>query len=477
MAGFSNRSIAKQILGNGGFGAVGQVTSFLGVIAYTQLMPQSILGSYFLLVAVLLITTSVCCNGVSNDITRRISKSATPGKELTIAGVFTVGVTVFTVILAVLIEPVLSAYIGNGFAGWLAILLPITIFAQLVQSVLEGEQKNTRVAALVTTKRIGMYTVGSGGVLSGFEPSIALVGGLIFGNILIIGSGITMIDVSPTGRPTVKELRQLLYRAANLTVVSLGNLGQEWVDTLLIGVFLTPDAVALYEVAWRLSAIGLLVTNPIVSVLYPRFAEAVEAKNHNEIPAYVQKALLYLSASMIALFAGAVALGPELVTVLYGGSYASAYVPLLVLLAGRLPYSFARITTVVSFSYDRDRGVTRASVVAGLFNAIINVFVIPLIGIVGAAVGSLLSFTVLAFLLFWQVADDVHYPSAPQLGSIIIAAGVMLIMVRLISNRLPATLPSLLGLVALGGTLFAALFVLLNSSVKSDMSTLLDVIR
>ncbi|WP_161972932.1 oligosaccharide flippase family protein [Halostella pelagica] len=452
---------------------VGQAASFLGVIAYTQLVAQSVLGSYFLLIAVLQITTSVGSNGVSTDLTRRISKSEIPAEELTTAVVFTLSVTSFIVVLAVLTESVLSTYIGNGFGRWLALLLPVTIFAQLARSVLQGEQKNTRAAALVAIKRVGTYTVGSGAVLAGLEPVVALVGGLLIAHLLVIGGGIAMMDVSPAGRPTAGDLRRLAGRAANLTAASLGNLGQEWIDTLLIGAFLTPDAVALYEVAWRLSAVGLLVTNPIVSVLYPRFAEAVQAENHDGIRAYVQKALFYLSAPMIALFVGAVALGPELVTVLYGAAYADAYVPLLVLLAGRLPYSFARITTVVSYSYDRDRGVTSASVAAGLLNAVVNALLIPIVGIVGAAVGCLLSFTVLALLLFRQVADRVRYPSVTEFAPSVFAAGVMLVAVRLVADRLPATLPSLLASVALGGALFATVFVLVSPGVKSDVSSLI----
>lgn len=471
MSVFSDRTIAKQILGNGGFGAVGQIASFLGVIAYTQLVAQSVLGSYFLLIAVLQITTFMSSRGISTDITRRISKSETPGEELTTAGVFTLGVSGLVVVLAVLTEPILSTYIGNGFSHWLAVLLPATIFALLTKSVLQGEQKNTRAAALVAIKRVGTYTIGSGAVLIGLEPAVALVGGLLFGHLLVIGGGIAMIDVSPMGRPTARDLHRLAGRAANLTAASLGNLGQEWTDTLLIGTFLTPDAVALYEIAWRLSAVGLLVTNPIVSVLYPRFAEAVGSENHDEIRAYVQKALSYLSGPMIALFAGAVALGPKLVTVLYGAAYAGAYVPLLVLLAGRLPYSFARITTVVSYSYDRDRGVTRVSVAAGVLNAVVNALLIPIIGIVGAAVGSLLSFTVLAIFLFRLVADRVRYPSATQFAPSVVAAGVMLVVVRLVTGRLPGSLLSLLGSVALGGALFAVVFVLVSPDVKSDIGS------
>ncbi|WP_277542852.1 lipopolysaccharide biosynthesis protein [Haloarcula laminariae] len=472
MSNFDPGSILKQLLGNSGFGALGQIASFVGVIAYTQLVPRSVLGSYFLLVAVLQIASFVGVTGVSTDITRRLNKEDTPGRTLSTATVFTLGVTVVLVIAAVIASPIIDSYVGNGFNRWLAVLLPVTVFALLSRSVLQGEQKNARAAGLVAAQRVTTYAVGSGSLLAGLAPAVALGGALFCGRLLVLVAGIVMVDVSLAGLPTVGDLRRLAGRALDLTAAGLGNLGQEWVDTFLIGVFLTPGAVALYEIAWRLSAVGLLVTNPVVSVLYPRFAAAVDAGNHGEIRAVVRTAVVYLSAPMLALFAGAVAVGPDLITVLYGRGYAGAYVPLVVLLAGRLPYSLYRLMTVLSYSYDRDRGVTRASLAAGLLNAVVNVLLIPLIGILGAAVASVVSFAVLAVLLFRLVADRMHYPSVGQSIPSVIAAAVMFVAVRLVGRVLPTTLLSVLATVVIGATLFTAVFVLVSPALRRDLMTL-----
>ncbi len=466
---FSNSKITKITLGTGGLEALGQLSSFAGVLAYTQLVPRDVLGSYFLLVAVAGVLAFVGSTGVSTDLIRQISRSSTSDTDLmtglTFAGLVTVGLSLATAVSLRLV----GSYLGYGFGTTLLVLLPVFVFSNVFGAVLQGEKKNTRAVALATAQKLLTYVIGSVSVLAGVDPPIALTGGLLGGKLLELFGGIAFVDIVPAGRPRLSELRELAGRVLNLTVAGLGNLGQQWIDTLLIGALLTHEAVAVYEVAWRLSAVGLIVTNALASVLYPRFADAVAAGDRDIVRRYAQRAFFYVSAPMLGLFAGALALGPELVTLVYGGAYGAAFLPLLVLLAGRFPYSLSRITTMLSYSYDFDSGVTKASVSAALINAGANVALISLFGLVGAAVGSLLSYTVLTVFLFDLVSDQIDYPQPGQFVPAVLAAGVMLGCVRLLATMLPATLPALGLLVATGAVLFLGVLVALSPMVRADV--------
>ncbi|WP_135303782.1 lipopolysaccharide biosynthesis protein [Haloarcula amylovorans] len=473
MSGVSSRTVAKQILGTGGLQAVGQVASFLGVIAYTQLLPREILGSYFLLVAVLQIASFLGANGVTSDITRRLNQSETPGRELANAVCFTAVVTSALTVGAYLAQPVVAAYVRNQFGLFLVALLPVSVFALLTGAVLRGEQKNTSAETMTACQRVTTYTTGSLALLVGVEPRLALVGGLFSGKLLELGGGLLRIDTVPVGIPRPDELGRLTRRVAKLTVAGMGHLGQQWLDTLLVGVFMTPAAVAVYEVAWRLSAVGLMVTNAVTSVLYPRFAQAASAGDRAAINRYANRAFFYVSSPMVALVAGALALGPMLVTALYGTNYADAYLPLVVLLVGRLPYSLARITTMLSYSYNFDTGVAKASIAAALVNAGLNVALIPTIGITGAALGSLVSYTVLAVLLFELVSDRVDRPQFAQFLPSIAAAGVMFGSVSVLAELLPETVPGLLTLVAVGAVLFSGTLLASSPTLRTDIKHVL----
>lgn len=371
-------------------------------------------------------------------------------------------------------QPQLKAYIGNGFEIYLAILLPASIFAFLTRSILQGEKKNTRAIALSTFRKIATYAIGSSAIIYGFDPSLALVSGLICGRMLELFGGIILIDTHPAGTPQLEELVELTRRVVHLTAAGLGNLGQQWIDTLLIGAILTSDMVAIYEVAWRLSAVGLVVTNAVSSVLYPRFAQAVTSGDHHEVRRYANKAFFYVSMPMIALFAGALALGTDLVTIIYGFEYAGAYLPLLVLLIGRFPYSLSRILFQLGYSYNIDRAVTIASVTAAVLNGIANILLIAWVGIVGAAIASLLSYAVLALLMFNQLSDRIGHPKIRQFAPGIAAAGIMAASVKILSVMASLSLKSLVLLVLIGAILFGGSLILLSPIVKADIRRVIN---
>ncbi|TKX35073.1 hypothetical protein EXE51_16235 [Halorubrum sp. CGM5_25_10-8B] len=473
----SDETIIKQIFSISGLNVLGQLISFLGVVVYTQIVPQTVLGSYFLLVAVLSIISFFGGTGVSSDITRRINQSSDPDSEMMTAIVFISSVSAIFSIAAFFAQPAVSHYIGHQFGFSLIVLIPISMFSLLTGAILRGEKKNTRVVILQTSQKGSTYLIGGLTIVSGVDPHISLISGLLCGKILEFGGGAVLIDLSPQGVPGNEELSKLAERVVDLTATSLGNLGQQWVDTLLIGAILTPEMVAIYEVAWRFSAIGLTVTNAVVSVFYPRFAEAVDHENHHEIQRYTGNLFFYISVLMIALFAGALAIGTDLVTIIYGTSYATAYLPLVVLLAGRVPYSLSRILVQLGYSYNIDRGIAHASLSAALLNAVANLILISWIGIVGAAISSLLSYIVLAVLLFQLLSDRVGYPKFKQLFAGVVASGVMFVAVKLLSKIVPPNLVSLILLVFVGGSIFVIVLVTLSRTVRSDLFDMVDIFR
>ncbi|ACV11298.1 polysaccharide biosynthesis protein [Halorhabdus utahensis DSM 12940] len=477
MSSSSHRTIVKQIFGTGGFELIGQLASFLGVIAYAQLVPQSILGSYFLLVAILGVISFIGATGVSTNITRRINQSSSPEKELMTATVFEGIVTVLLIVCIFLAQPVINGFVGQTFGVALLILLPVSTFSLLTGAVLRGEKKNTRAMILRTIQKVLTYFIGSVAIIFGIDPRFALMAGLFCGKFFEFGGGVLMMNISPSGIPQLKELQDLARKIVDLTATGLGSLGQEWVDTLLIGAISTPEMVAIYEVAWRLSAVGLTATNAVASVFYPRFAEAVDRENHHEIQRCTGKLFFYISVLMVAPLAGALAIGTDLVTIIFGTSYAAAYLPLVVLLAGRIPYSLSRILVQLGYSYNIDKGVARASLSAAVLNAVVNLFLISWIGIVGAAISSLISYIVLAMLLFQLLADRVGYPKFKQLFAGVVASGVMFVAVKLLSKMVPSNIVSLISLVIVGGAIFAIVLVALNRTVRSDLFDIVEMIK
>ena len=187
-------------------------------------------------------------------------------------------------------------------------------------------------------------------------------------------------------------------------------------NALLVGLFFRADQfiieatssqgeVARYEAAYRfLNNFVLLITPAVTLALFPRMAR--HAINDRPRLAFeynfALKALLLLSVPIIVL---TVWFAPLLITIVTGGN--SSYLPdsavALQILIFFLPFSFINgVTQYVLIALDRQRLITVAFGITAAFNIAANLVLVPLLGINGAAITTVLSEIVLLgpFLLW-----------------------------------------------------------------------------
>lgn len=168
-------------------------------------------------------------------------------------------------------------------------------------------------------------------------------------------------------------------------------------DQLMIGKMLGDYELGIYSVAVRMAELWYFIPTMIVSVLLPNLVE-LRGKNQKVFSCYLQKYMSilvligYLSGLFITLFA------KPLIIVLYGQEYIAS-VPILCV------YIWAGIFINMSElrgSYYVIMEYTDCTFWSNLFGAIINVILnfllIPLIGSIGAAISTLLSYAFYAYI-------------------------------------------------------------------------------
>lgn len=466
----SRSSVVRQVIGAGGFQALGQAVSFLGIIAYTNLAPISIVGSYFLFFGLARVLTFLGSAGTAVDLVRRINQAPSPNKAFSTALFFLVAVGLALLAGVVFFAPVINSYVGVQIAGILALFIPIEMASLAYLSALKGEQKNVLLEFAESGRKIVMYAGGTVALVFGIVPIVALVGGAVGSRLLQLLFMIVVTDVRVVSSPRVADVRSLIYDIRHTTVVSIGDLGQEWIDTLLIGVFLSQGAVAVYEVAWRFSGFALILTNAVTTVLYPRLSALVEASEYQHIRPFGVKGYFYTVTPIIALFAGGVVLGEQLVSILYGVDYIGAFLPFIVLLAARVFYSIRRIAVITLYAVGHDELVARVSIAAVVLNVLLNVTLIPLYGINGAAVGSLCSYALLGIVTAYYVQNEVGFrPPIGEFLRVSLAAGIMFVPVWTIEQVVPQTAPYTFALVGLGALVYFVVLPVVSPTTRADV--------
>jgi O-antigen/teichoic acid export membrane protein len=173
------------------------------------------------------------------------------------------------------------------------------------------------------------------------------------------------------------------------------------IDIFFVSAYLGTAEVGIYSLAVLFAELTWLLTNPLVQAAIP-FQAATES---SESAPLAFKAARFNFALALLVSAGLAATLWIAIPLLYGEEFATAYSALLLLLPGILAMAAARPLTVL---VSRQRRPALYSVIAALafvLNCLLNVLLLPSLGILGASLASTVSYAALSgALIVWALA-------------------------------------------------------------------------
>jgi stage V sporulation protein B len=190
-------------------------------------------------------------------------------------------------------------------------------------------------------------------------------------------------------------LRQQLTFGAKSYVQTLTSHALLRIDVYMVSYFLGPADTAFYSLALRFTEMILEIPQAVGLVLYPKLATLPEVEVHR-LTAQACRRTLMLSGLGVA---AAAIFGPALITLWYGQAYAPAGRPLPWAAVGVLAMSVFVILTRAFTSQNRQQVNIVAGLVALTSNVLLNLHMIPTLGIVGAAMATAISYSAACLLL------------------------------------------------------------------------------
>lgn len=218
-------------------------------------------------------------------------------------------------------------------------------------------------------------------------------------------------------------------------------------NSLLVGLFFKVDQfiigaqrngsleVARYQAAYSFLNFVLLVSPAVTLALFPRMARHAANDRQRLLAEYsfALKMMLIFAVPVVAL---TVWFAPLFISVLAGDDpgYRTESPVALQILIFFLPFSFINgLTQYVLISVDRQRLITRAFGVTVAFNVAANLVLVPLLGINGAAITTVLSELVLMVpFLAWTGREIGKVPlasvaSKPALAGLVVGVALWLL--------------------------------------------------
>jgi O-antigen/teichoic acid export membrane protein len=170
-------------------------------------------------------------------------------------------------------------------------------------------------------------------------------------------------------------------------------------DTLMLSYFCDMEKVGLYNGALRLSKylpIFLTSVNFIYLPITTNFFSQGQKHQVKDIYAFTTKWIVLLSFPIFLLFFLS---GKQVLILILGENYASSYYVLRLLSLGMFFTLFVGPNGSTLLALGETRPLILYSILVFVFNIVLNYIFIPMWGIIGAAFTTMLSFTLISFLI------------------------------------------------------------------------------
>lgn len=392
---------------------------FAITVVLARAMGPAGLGLYALALAVVMVLGMPAKAGLPQLVTRETAKAHAKGDWGAVKGVWRWSSSVVLVNSA-------------------AVLVATLAIATFVPSIIPSEIHKTLLLGVFLVPIMGLALIrasalrGLGCTILGQLPELAIqpIGFLAFlitwlvfstsslsadwaiglnllASLVAFGFGMGMLArVKPAAMKGVEpsyESRSWLAAVIPMASINAMHLINTQVDIVLIGVFLDATAAGVYKVAAQVAlivAFGLQATKMVVEPYFSRFHQQGDTTKLRSI-ARAASRLNAAVAMIVIVFL--VLFGQQFLHVAFGAAFYGAFTPLMILASGRCLSACVASSGSLLVMAGFHRQYATFWMLAAMLNVVLNLILIPLFGLAGAASATALTLLI-PYLLGWWAA-------------------------------------------------------------------------
>ena len=372
---------------------------FLSTMYFARTVGASVLGGYFLFVVYLRIINLVTEGGFGEAAIKRISEGE---EQDAYFSAFVVIRSVFVMVVMVALIAFSSYFVDLNDAGtfiWLLLALIVGLLAGPVSRGINGCGKIGISATAEFIKNVSRIIVQVIAVFLGYGVA-GLAGGFVVGVVVSSIVQLRFLDLRFV-RFRWGHIKSLSTFSLWVFLISSGMIVFSTADTVMIGYYLGNADVGVYRIVLQFASLATFTTAALRSTLYPRVSRWGKTDDTELIEESLSRAVTYSLVLAIPMFVGGFLLGDKLLYYFYGAEFGRGYMTMVVLFIVQMVNIFQFFFTSYLTALDHLKDLFKITIVSVAANILLNASLIPLIGIVGAAVATLVTMGLNAVLAMW----------------------------------------------------------------------------
>ncbi|MBS3162845.1 flippase [Candidatus Woesearchaeota archaeon] len=172
------------------------------------------------------------------------------------------------------------------------------------------------------------------------------------------------------------------------------------IDSFMIGYFMNVSSVGIYNAIAPIARLTYIIPFSLSALLVPVLVGLYVQKDENAFASVYKILNRWVFMFNLPLLIFIVFFPKEVLSVLFGAEYTVGSLGLIILSVGFfIMYSFM-VSREVLLALKKSKDVFVFSLVGVILNVLLNYFLVPIYGIIGAAVASIISLGVISLLIF-----------------------------------------------------------------------------
>ncbi len=287
-----------------------------------------------------------------------------------------------------------------------AFALPFGMWISVYTGIFQGFKKIEYMSIVLIFEQLLRVILAFGLVFMGWK-TIGAISGSTLGFVLAVPFAYLLfrhLKLKYT-KQGFEQFKEIFYFAVPTSATALSAFALAYIDIICLGILLTPVEVGIYSAASPTSRIILAFSAGLYAILLPSIAEVKAMGSDEMVKSYTIDSLKFSLIVLIPVATISILFSKEIITLLFGSSYAGAAGAFEILIIGIVFLAIFMVCSAVFQGVNNPGTPMMILLIAVLIDGVFNFLLIPSFGIVGAAFATMIS-TVVAgvasLILLWR---------------------------------------------------------------------------
>jgi O-antigen/teichoic acid export membrane protein len=380
--------------------AGGMITQYLFVFVVARMLGPTALGSFTLSFTVLQLLAILGLLGLDNLLTRKVAaaKAADRPEDIKSAFITSIKITAISAVLLSIFLFIAAEYLANivfhkpQLATHLKVMcfaLAPFVFINIHAAAFRG-MKNmigfTLHKAIIPLFNVGFIVIGYYSALS-ISPTVGYMISCILVMILYFIAWNKYSQIKTVEVIETTSMKEMALESLPMMITGSIFFILNWIDNLVIGIFRTELEVGLYDTAFKIASASAIILMAINAIQGPTFAEYHSKNDLSKLRESIfssTKMLFYATLPFTIL----IIIFPEWILSFFGKEFEQASTALIILSIGNFFSSITGSVGILLQMTGHQKPYNTIILFAAFTSIILNIILVPRIGITGAAIAS-----------------------------------------------------------------------------------------